>query len=53
MDQVKHEYQYIPRKIAIGFQEGACPLKCKKCWAFGKGKENHVRKMAFDDGTDI
>lgn len=53
MDQVKHEYQYIPRKIAIGFQEGACPLKCKKCWAFGKGKENHVRKMALDDAKKL
>lgn len=41
-------YEYIPRKIAIGFQEGACPLKCKKCWAFGKGKKNSVRKMEME-----
>lgn len=47
------EYEYIPRKIAIGFQEGACPLKCKKCWAFGKGKENSVRKMSLDNAKKL
>lgn len=44
---------YIPRKLAIGFQEGACPLKCKKCWAFGKNRENRVRKMDIDHAKKI
>ncbi len=44
---------YIPRKIAIGFQEGACPLKCKKCWAFGKGKENSVRRMSLEQAKKL
>ena len=42
-----------PRKIAIGFQEGACPLKCKKCWAFGQGKKNHVRKMRLEQAKGL
>ena len=25
-----------PRKIQIGFQEGTCPLRCKKCPGFGE-----------------
>ncbi len=25
-----------PRKIAIGFQEGTCPLRCAKCYAFSE-----------------
>lgn len=28
-----------PKKIQIGFQEGTCPLKCKKCLAFGEHAE--------------
>lgn len=43
----------MPRKIAVGFQEGACPLKCKKCWAFGKGKTNTVRKMKIEDAKRL
>ena len=41
--------QYI-RKIQIGFQEGTCPLRCKKCLAFGENarKKKQVRKMALD-----
>ena len=39
-----------PRKIAIGFQEGTCPLKCNKCFAFGGGfsKQKEVCKMPMD-----
>ena len=41
--------QYL-RKIQIGFQEGTCPLRCKKCPGFGehvKG-EKKVRKMPLE-----
>ncbi len=36
-----------PRKIQIGFQEGTCPLRCKKCHAFGEHAERvkSVQKM--------
>lgn len=36
-----------PRKVAIGFQEGTCPLSCPKCFAFnGKsGRNKEVKKM--------
>lgn len=39
-----------PRKIQIGFQEGTCPLKCKKCLAFGENakEEKAVRKMPIE-----
>ena len=33
-----------PKKIHIGFQEGTCPLKCKKCYAFG-GHDKRVKKV--------
>lgn len=38
------------RKVAIGFQEGTCPLKCKKCHAFGENARNekHVQKMTLE-----
>lgn len=41
--------QYL-RKIQIGFQEGTCPLRCKKCLAFGENarKKKQVRKMPLD-----
>lgn len=44
---MKMEY---PRKFQIGFQEGTCPLKCKKCLAFGTGvgREKEVMKMPID-----
>lgn len=40
----------LPRKIAIGFQEGTCPLKCNKCFGFGGGisKQKEVCKMPMD-----
>lgn len=40
----------IPRKIAIGFQEGTCPLRCNKCLAFGKDakKKKEMCKMPLD-----
>ncbi len=44
-----------PRKIQIGFQEGTCPLKCKKCQAFGehaKGKKA-VRKMPLEKAKKL
>lgn len=36
-----------PRKFQIGFQEGTCPLACKKCFAFGTDvrRKKEVRKM--------
>ena len=39
-----------PRKVAIGFQEGTCPLHCPKCFAFsGKsGRKKKVHKMSLD-----
>lgn len=40
----------FPRKIAIGFQEGVCPLHCNKCPAFGKGAKHkkEIHKMPMD-----
>lgn len=40
----------LPRKIAIGFQEGICPLRCNKCPAFGKNisKQKKVCKMPLE-----
>ena len=40
----------IPDKINIGFQEGSCPLACKKCFAFSQlaGRKKQVRKMPMD-----
>lgn len=39
-----------PRKVAIGFQEGTCPLHCPKCFAFSAKSERkkEVRKMSLD-----
>ena len=39
-----------PRKIQIGFQEGTCPLRCKKCQAFGEHakKKKAVKKMHLE-----
>lgn len=39
-----------PRKYQIGFQEGSCPLKCKKCLAFGpdRMKDKKYAKMPND-----
>lgn len=39
-----------PRKLQIGFQEGTCPLKCKKCLAFGEHAKDKkaVRKMSLE-----
>lgn len=48
----------FPRKIAIGFQEGVCPLRCNKCPAFGKGAKQkkeifkmpmHKAKLLIDE----
>lgn len=40
----------IPRKIAIGFQEGVCPLRCNKCLIFGQDakKKKEVQKMPLE-----
>jgi len=45
---VKLEY---PRKVAIGFQEGTCPLNCPKCFAFGGklGRKKTAQKMTFEN----
>lgn len=39
-----------PRKVAIGFQEGTCPLNCPKCFGFsGKsGRKKKVQKMPLE-----
>ncbi len=44
-----------PRKIQIGFQEGTCPLKCKKCQAFGEHAKDKktVRKMPLDKAKKL
>lgn len=44
-----------PRKIAIGFQEGTCPLKCKKCFAFGKNApyKKEIGKMSIDNARRL
>lgn len=40
----------LPRKIAIGFQEGTCPLHCNKCLAFSKNisRQKKVCKMSVN-----
>lgn len=45
---MKLEY---PRKVAIGFQEGTCPLNCPKCFAFGGklGRKKTAQKMTFEN----
>lgn len=44
-----------PRKVNIGFQEGTCPLKCKKCHAFGPyAKEKKtVQKMSLEKARQL
>lgn len=44
-----------PRKVAIGFQEGTCPLKCPKCFAFnGKtGRKKTVHKMPASSAIQL
>lgn len=43
-----------PRKIAIGFQEGTCPLSCKKCLAFnGEKPRKKIGKMTIDNAKKI
>ena len=44
------EREKYPRKIAIGFQEGTCPLSCRKCLAFnGKNPRKKFGKMTMDN----
>lgn len=49
MDEGDKEMEY-PKKIAIGFQEGTCPLQCAKCFAFSKKavRKKSVVKMPLD-----
>lgn len=44
-----------PRKIAIGFQEGTCPLRCAKCFAFGKNakKQKQAAKMSLNRARQL
>jgi len=44
-----------PKKIQIGFQEGTCPLKCKKCFAFGENatKIKKVQKMPLKKALQL
>lgn len=44
-----------PRKFQIGFQEGTCPLKCKKCLAFGSDvkRKKEIRKMPLDKAEHL
>lgn len=42
-----------PAKIAIGFQEGTCPLKCNKCFAFGKNGKKEVGKMSLQNAKGL
>lgn len=45
----------VPRKIAIGFQEGTCPLRCNKCLAFGKSisRRKEICKMPLNTAKMI
>lgn len=40
----------FPRKIAIGFQEGVCQLRCNKCPAFGRDakRKKEIYKMPIE-----
>lgn len=44
-----------PRKIAIGFQEGTCPLQCAKCFAFSKNatRQKKVAKMPLEKAKKL
>lgn len=44
-----------PKKIQIGFQEGTCPLKCKKCFAFGENAKaiKKVQKMPREKAKQL
>lgn len=44
-----------PRKVQIGFQEGTCPLKCKKCHAFGENAKmvKEARKMPLEKAKQL
>lgn len=44
-----------PRKIQIGFQEGTCPLRCRKCPGFGEhAKEvKKVQKMSLQKAEKL
>ncbi len=39
-----------PRKIQIGFQEGTCPLRCRKCPGFGEHAKRmkEIQRMSLD-----
>lgn len=47
---MQQEIKY-PRKIQIGFQEGTCPLRCNKCFAFSSEVERtkKVTKMSMEN----
>ena len=44
-----------PRKIAIGFQEGTCPLRCPKCYAFSKAAREQKKavKMTMEKAKQL
>lgn len=44
-----------PKKIQIGFQEGTCPLRCKKCPGFGEHAKGvkEVRKMSLEKAKKL
>lgn len=44
-----------PKKIQIGFQEGTCPLRCKKCHGFGEyAKEiKKPQKMSLENAKRL
>ena len=44
-----------PRKIQIGFQEGTCPLRCRKCPGFGEHvkKEKEIQKMSLERAKSL
>lgn len=44
-----------PRKFQIGFYEGACPLKCNKCLAFGTEtkEKKKISKMTIENARNL
>lgn len=51
---MQQEIKY-PRKIQIGFQEGTCPLRCNKCFAFSPdvGRTKKVTKMSIEKAFSL
>lgn len=51
---MREEYRF-PRKFQIGFQEGTCPLRCNKCFAFSPkiGRVKKATKMSMENAKRL